>query len=800
MENKKVTDLKRKNRHTPTEIRSFIDTVFHTGVVGESQILFWRRKAGGNFGYPFDERKAYELMENERKPYAWYFGTSTVFPQTDGKLRNRMAEFSELHVVVLDDINSKVPIEKLPEAFRSPSYIIESSPGNYQYGLVLNKPINNPDQAAALIQCVYTSGFTDAGGKMPTKLVRLPFGVHGKNGENIGFEVRLHSLTDRKFTPAEIVHVCNPSYTWEQVVEDPTVADIRPRKRTIGASAWHKDCDALTTDGATDLLAQYFIREGMVVSLGPEWWVVQCPWCREHTTGDDTAGYSPLGYGSGKWRDIRGFKCFHDSCKDRDCRTLIDQLVYEEALPHDLPVVDPVWRWKTQWVFDKHAQEVVHIHTGERVRRADLRYSYSDKIMSKGAGKFKADVFLESPDKVTVLGTRYNPTKPSPVYQDEDGLWLNKYRDAGWGDGEFEQKYVDTFIKHVKMLCPIPEEYDYFINWLACKIHDPSFRGAGIIMTTKQFGVGRDTLARMLGQVISDDNLTNIRADELLTGNNNDFLENLLVICNELSDGDRRGDYYKSFERLKELVDPQRKKTRINVKYMRQYDVEVFASFLMFSNHEDVLPVVEGDRRLYVISNPQTVQPSEYYYSVHDEISNTPDWGRHVYRWLRSLTPDFKLAYRPAPMTYGKTRMMKTSRSPDKQLLQVIIDVIGCDIVVASEIMSLIRRSDRLLLRFCDGTMTNQRDRALRRALKAMTSPPHETQATLKIDGRNYRFRVADVGSHVFHREHSALNAEEAAEIKAQRNRYRHMLEKMERLDPDFIDMIEQAIDDEENQ
>ena len=45
---------------------------------------------------------------------------------------------------------------------------------------------------------------------------------------------------------------------------------------------------------------------------------VKCPWFERHTTGSDTAGYSPLGRGEGDWVQWRSFKCLHAHCKAKN--------------------------------------------------------------------------------------------------------------------------------------------------------------------------------------------------------------------------------------------------------------------------------------------------------------------------------------------------------------------------------------------------------------------------------------------------------------------------------------------------
>lgn len=802
MGNNKIEMLERKNRHTPEEIKRFIDTVFHDGVVEGANILFWRLANGKSPGYPFDETAAFDLMATERKPYAWYYGTaSAIGPDKQGRLYNRQDTFSELHVIILDDIGSKIDPATLPPEFQTPSYIIESSPGNFQYGLVLDKPVSDLSHAKALVQAVYTSGFTDAGGKMPNKLVRLPFGIHGKKGDTLGFQVALRHLSDRQYSPDEIITLCNPGYTWSQVLENPAVADITLSRRSVGASPWHKDCTTLTTDGSTDMVAEYFIRNNRVISWTDIWLTVQCPWHREHTTGDDTAGYSPLGYGEGKYRNRRGFKCFHEHCKDRTAEDLINQLVYEEALPFTLPVFDPVWRWKAEWVFDKQTQEAVNIFTGERAHRSNFRFNLSEKTDGK-SGKFKADLYLAAPDKITVMGTRYTPPRPAPLFHDSEGrLWLNKFQTPGWGDGAFDQRYVDTFLKHLEILCPIPAEREYFLNWITCKVNNPAFRGAGIIMTTPEYGTGRDTLGRMLKLLLGADNITNVRSEDLLFGTWNDFLENQLVICNELTDGDRRTGYYKAFEKLKELIDPQSKKTRLNCKYVRQYDAEIFASFLLFSNHEDPLPVGENDRRLYVITNTTIRQPAEYFDRVHTELDTVEDWGRHIFRYLRSRTPDYSLGNRPAPETHGKKVMIKTSKSPDQVYLECILDVIGSDIVVASAVTDFILACDQIRQLFAEGVLPAQKLKALHKTLRKITTPAHDSSGRIHVGRKHHRFRLrSGHSSPWFQTAITELSESEVARGDKARAFYRSRLELLQRLDAELIADILQRVEDRLNQ
>lgn len=133
---------------------------------------------------------------------ALFFGTSTMRADTDGAVRNRQSLFHDLRLIVLDDIGTKIPLDTLPAAMRdTASYIIESSPGNFQYGYVFDTPVTDLAAAKVLVQSVYRSGFTDSGGGLVNKAVRLPYGVNGKAGDGQDFQVKLHRCGDSNGRP-----------------------------------------------------------------------------------------------------------------------------------------------------------------------------------------------------------------------------------------------------------------------------------------------------------------------------------------------------------------------------------------------------------------------------------------------------------------------------------------------------------------------------------------------------------------------------------------------------------------------
>jgi hypothetical protein len=102
--------------------------------------------------------------------------------------------------------------------------------------------------------------------------------------------------------------------------------------------------------GEIDELLVWLKSENLVTKDdGSEWvTIVACPWASEHTTGEATASYSPLGRGSDEsgpdedtpWAQTRGFKCFHGHCEARGYKEFSKWIV-EQGGPRLPGTVDP---------------------------------------------------------------------------------------------------------------------------------------------------------------------------------------------------------------------------------------------------------------------------------------------------------------------------------------------------------------------------------------------------------------------------------------------------------------------------
>jgi len=95
-----------------------------------------------------------------------YFCVATLAAGAD---RREADHFAAAHVVVLDDVD--------PNQHAAPSYVIETSPGNYQAGYLLTVPMRDAARYARLMKVLGKRAGNDNSGNNVVRVVRLPVGV-----------------------------------------------------------------------------------------------------------------------------------------------------------------------------------------------------------------------------------------------------------------------------------------------------------------------------------------------------------------------------------------------------------------------------------------------------------------------------------------------------------------------------------------------------------------------------------------------------------------------------------------------
>ena len=116
-----------------------------------------------------------------------YFSISAFRPDEHGKYRRKKSQFIGQFVVAFDDVvaqtidgktKAQIPWSQIKLA---PSWVLETSEGNFQIGYLLTEPIVDLQTADALSKAIIRKGLSDPGAGGPsTRLMRLPYASNTK--------------------------------------------------------------------------------------------------------------------------------------------------------------------------------------------------------------------------------------------------------------------------------------------------------------------------------------------------------------------------------------------------------------------------------------------------------------------------------------------------------------------------------------------------------------------------------------------------------------------------------------------
>lgn len=233
-----------------------------------------------------------------------YFTISTFAADEKGTARRRKALFERTHCIVLDDVKEKLPLEEV-QKLPAPSWILETSKGNEQWGYILNEPCADRHRVENLLDGLVANGLApdgkDPGMKGVTRYVRLPDGYNTKAKRFInGQPFKCRMLSWQPFNLVTLEQLAQPFGV--------NLDAVRREARTDGAAD-------VADHPLLDLVDIIRIKE--VRSDGR--FDITCPWVEEHTNADDS-GSAVFTNADG----TIGFKCHHGACQDRTGNDLLN--------------------------------------------------------------------------------------------------------------------------------------------------------------------------------------------------------------------------------------------------------------------------------------------------------------------------------------------------------------------------------------------------------------------------------------------------------------------------------------------
>ena len=270
-----------------------------------------------------------------------YFSISAFHPDEHGKYRRKKSQFVGQFVIALDDVvaqpvdgktKAQIPWSQIKLA---PSWVLETSEGNFQVGSILTEPITDKQTADALSKAIIRKGLSDPGAGGPsTRLMRLPYASNTKTEPPFCCRMRLWEPERR--------------YGLQQFMEayDISLSEVKKAKAPLPAKAKTVQC---SYDGnavwkpkpSINIVVESLRSRGLIKSEIEPWkYDITCPWTDEHTDQVDS--------GACYWEPdeehpIGSFKCQHAHCQERNISDLLEVLRIEpeDAYMKDRILVSP---------------------------------------------------------------------------------------------------------------------------------------------------------------------------------------------------------------------------------------------------------------------------------------------------------------------------------------------------------------------------------------------------------------------------------------------------------------------------
>ena len=107
-----------------------------------------------------------------------YFNCASVHADTDGVFKAKKENAESYRCLVLDDVGTKADRTLLGD-FKA-SWVLETSPGNFQVGYILAQPLTNAAEVTELQNLVKAAELCDPAATGMTRWMRLPNGINGK--------------------------------------------------------------------------------------------------------------------------------------------------------------------------------------------------------------------------------------------------------------------------------------------------------------------------------------------------------------------------------------------------------------------------------------------------------------------------------------------------------------------------------------------------------------------------------------------------------------------------------------------
>lgn len=558
---------------------------------------------------------AYLPSHKRRANEAWFINTGSFILDRfrNGKPSAASANCEHVLFMMLDDIGTK---SKTPPL--KPTWIIETSPGNFQWGYVYSEQPTTGEHCAAII-AIAKAGYSDPGATNAVRNCRLPGSINQKPGRD-SFEARLTEFNK------------GTEYTVEEIC---AAFDVVP-----GEASTSKYISFHVKDTGNDSVLKWLNEQSLVLSnINNSGWInIVCPNNAEHTDGNVAAGYKPLD---------RSFCCHHGHCQDfksteflkwvcdnggpdvkpglrddiisAEMKEMNDKLppntMFQDDAQH---VVEEVERrqagrvekeeWFGRFAYitsdDAFFDLITRNEMSRSVFNAVFRHVECHSIHGAKPRRIEASTWFDEHRQVKngklLKGLTYAAGEDALVYNSDGDVfgnrWVNARPEAGSGD-------ITRWLKHAEALIPNVDEREHVFNVMAYKIQHPEVKINHAVLHGGDEGCGKDTLwAPLIWGVCGAEPPRNrgLVDSDHLHSQWGYALESEILILNELKEPEAK-ERRALANKLKPIIAAPPETLPINRKGLHPYDMVNRLFVLAFTNDPVPITLPTQDRRWFCI-------------------------------------------------------------------------------------------------------------------------------------------------------------------------------------------------------
>ena len=267
-------------------------------------------------------------------------------------------------------------------------------------------------------------------------------------------------------------------------------------------------------------------------------------------------------------------------------------------------------KWLQGWVYDEVGSEFVQLETGHAIKREPFGMKFDRRAECAehevGAVSLASSVFPIP----TVAGRMYWPGE-GKVFQDRKGLtYINTWLGDGGGtnavvpeagsfeigDDSVEGQACELFLRHLELTVADKRERELMLDWMAFVYANPGARVRWALLLWGIEGNGKSYFHRVLGRLMGQDSRT--VAASTIEERFTDWAEGCRLIGIEeiRVSGTNK---WRTLDKMKPFISND--EIQVEGKGTKAHVVPNFASYMLFTNHIDAIPVTEGDRRYFVV-------------------------------------------------------------------------------------------------------------------------------------------------------------------------------------------------------